>query len=567
MNEGPSIEQHLRSLPLFAGLSEENLALLARQVSTLQVAAGKVIFELGDPGDELFIVQSGRVQIYLPSADGPEEIVAELASGQWFGEMALITGEPRSAGARASEPTSLLCLARTDFQLLLAKVSELALTLSQELSRRLRAHLLRPDSRQLPSVILLEDPSLSPEGARAALALARAVAEELDGKVALIESSSMEQEAAPPAGETNQVVTLPAGSCDRLEQLTRAHVALLVRATAGDELSARARAAALRSSSVSIEEALAAMARPAAKGLLVQPMQQLARRILQKRVGLVLGAGAAKSLAHVGALRCFEAAGVRFDMFAGTSFGACIAGAVALGWSSQQVFDACRDLTGNFRRRVLDFGIPSGSLLRGRKKRDTLRSFVGDHDLSDLPVPLRVVAADLVTGREVVLERGPLWEALDATTAIPTVFPPVVIGERVLVDGWVVNPFPCDVLRRAGANVIIGVEPSAADDREQRLHRPKRPRSSWRRWLDPRRLIDPAGIVRVAMRAMDVGARERMLANLGLADVCVQPRLAAYSITDVQKFDEIVSAGELAARESMSAIFRSLRAASPQHRA
>jgi len=118
----------------------------------------------------------------------------------------------------------------------------------------------------------------------------------------------------------------------------------------------------------------------------------------------------------------------------------------------------------------------------------------------------------------------------------------------------VVNPLPADVLRRKGADVVIAVDPNVADERKPRPHTGHRRRPWWKRLLSPQMLIDPMGMVRVQMQAMDVGARERTMANLALVDVCVQPRLGGYSPTDVQKLPGIVAAGEAAAETALPAI-------------
>lgn len=89
--------------------------------------------------------------------------------------------------------------------------------------------------------------------------------------------------------------------------------------------------------------------------------------------------------------------------------------------------------------------------------------------------------------------------------------------------------------------MVIGVDPNGADDRAARwAARPKR-RKYWTRWLDPRRFRDPAGMLKVAMQSLDVGARERTLANAALADVCLKPPLGAYSFTAIHKMREIVA--------------------------
>ena len=98
---------------------------------------------------------------------------------------------------------------------------------------------------------------------------------------------------------------------------------------------------------------------------------------------------------------------------------------------------------------MIDIGL-SGSLLRGVKKRTLLGNLTDGGRFEQLGVPLWIVAADLVLQREFVFDRGDLGVALDATSAIPTVFPVVSFEDRQLVDGWVVNPLPADVLRSRG---------------------------------------------------------------------------------------------------------------------
>jgi NTE family protein len=555
------IEAGLRALPLFAELSDDLLQMLSAEVQTRAVPAGTTIFRLGEAGDELFIILDGGVQISLPSADSGDQVVAELTAGRWFGEMALITGEPRSASARTTADTTLLVMSRASFQTLLARVPALALTLSHELSRRLRAHLLHQPTGAPSTLLVLEDAKAASTDAAAALRVVAAIADELGPTVGFLDLVSQPSADEVGALAEHGVVSLaPPVDADGLSGVLHAYPSVVVRVGRSHAFADALRAApGARVSAALLHEARDLAALPAPGPVLASPLQRLVRGVLHRRLGLVLGAGGAKGMAHIGALHCFEAAGLRFDMLAGTSIGGCIAGLAALGWESDRLLDFCQNLRRNFRRLLLDFGVPSGSLLRGRKKQTLLQRETGACDITELPVPFWTVAADLVTGREAVFSSGPLWQALDATTAIPTIFPPVVVGERVLVDGWVINPFPADVLRREGADVVIGVEPCVADaPAAHRASRPKR-RRSWRRFLDLRRVIDPAGIVRVAMRAIDVGAREHTLDNLALADVCVQPALGAYSTTDLKKLAEIVAAGEAAAEQALPGILRSIR--------
>ena len=130
----------LRRLPHFAELTPELLSLVAARARRRTASRGDVLCRAGEPGEEFFLVIGGAVRIAVPSARG-EEVVAELGTGEWFGEMALITGEPRSASAIAGTDAKLAVLARTDFLELVAQVPALGLAVSHVLSRRLRARL------------------------------------------------------------------------------------------------------------------------------------------------------------------------------------------------------------------------------------------------------------------------------------------------------------------------------------------------------------------------------------------------------------------------------------------
>src|SRR5437016_14221743 len=143
----------LRRLPHFAELTPELLALVAARARRRTASRDDVLCRAGEPGEEFFLVIRGAVRIAVPTPRG-EEVVAELGAGEWFGEMALITGEPRSASATTATDTVLAVLARADFLELVAQVPALGLALSHALSHRLRARLQGRPPRAAPSVVL-----------------------------------------------------------------------------------------------------------------------------------------------------------------------------------------------------------------------------------------------------------------------------------------------------------------------------------------------------------------------------------------------------------------------------
>jgi CRP-like cAMP-binding protein len=133
-----SVVGALAAVPLFAGLDTAGLVSLARAVRPRRFRRGEVVFHLGDPGDALFVVSAGAVKITLPSEGGDEAIIATLRPGDFFGELALLDGAPRSATAVALEPTETLVLPREPFRALIATEPAIRDALLAAVARELR---------------------------------------------------------------------------------------------------------------------------------------------------------------------------------------------------------------------------------------------------------------------------------------------------------------------------------------------------------------------------------------------------------------------------------------------
>lgn len=181
----------------------------------------------------------------------------------------------------------------------------------------------------------------------------------------------------------------------------------------------------------------------------------------QPRIGLALGGGGAKGLAHIVMLEVLDELGIQPWRIAGTSIGAIVGALYAGGRSGREIRAIVHELVGRdgetlagfFGRanalRWLDFIDPalgSGGLLSSDDFMEFLHEVLGLDRFEQLRFPLRVVAADLWSGDTVVLDEGPLYPALQASMAVPGIFPPVRLNGRLLVDGGVVNPLPFDLL-------------------------------------------------------------------------------------------------------------------------
>jgi NTE family protein len=215
------------------------------------------------------------------------------------------------------------------------------------------------------------------------------------------------------------------------------------------------------------------------------PKQQSER----PKVGVVLSGGGAKGMAHIGALKVIEAAGVPVDYVVGTSMGSIIGGLYAIGYTPMQMDSIVRRQDWSLllsdrvprseqnllereasERYVLSMPLRGkgtkpemfGGLIKGLNLANLFSELtVGYHDsinFNHLPIPFACVSEDVVTGNEIDFHSGVLAQAMRASMAIPGVFAPVRMGQRVLIDGGVTNNYPVDVARQMGADIVIGVD-------------------------------------------------------------------------------------------------------------
>ncbi|MGY3228556.1 NTE family protein [Luteibacter sp. HA06] len=179
------------------------------------------------------------------------------------------------------------------------------------------------------------------------------------------------------------------------------------------------------------------------------------------RVALALGAGAAKGLAHIGAIEVLEARGFEIVAIAGTSMGALIGGIYGMG-----KLDIYRDWVSALARfdvlRLVDWSFSGGGFIKGDRIMAALRELIGEVNIEELNISYTAVATDLDREREVWLTKGPLFDAIRASIAIPTLFRPYVHDGRRLVDGALLNPLPVLPLMREDADYVIAVSVDGA---------------------------------------------------------------------------------------------------------
>jgi NTE family protein len=253
-----------------------------------------------------------------------------------------------------------------------------------------------------------------------------------------------------------------------------------------------------------------------------------------RKLGLALGGGGARGLAHIGVLKVLEEEGLAADFVAGTSVGSLI-GALyccGYGWRELQELASTTDWSD-----LVTFTVPRLGLVNARKLERLVDRLVGGRTIGELPIPFRAVAVDITAGEEVVLTQGPVSRAVRASASIPGIFEPVRWEERLLVDGGLLNNVPSDVVRDMGAEVVLAVNLSG----ERVKSHP------------PENLLD---VLLYSLEVLIYGQGQR---GTAAADVRVVPDLDGFSYRNLGRWKEMVERGELAMRAALPTLRRRLR--------
>ncbi|MCK4401777.1 patatin-like phospholipase family protein [bacterium] len=176
-----------------------------------------------------------------------------------------------------------------------------------------------------------------------------------------------------------------------------------------------------------------------------------------KKIGLALGGGAARGLAHIGVLNALKENNIPIDMIAGTSIGALVGACFAKDGKINTLEEIVLNIDWKQLALLVDpnLALLKKGFIHGEKIKELLRSIIGDIEFKDLKIPFRAVATDVTTGEEVVINSGSVAEAVRASISIPVLFTPVKFENKFLVDGGIVNPVPVSIARNMGAEFVI----------------------------------------------------------------------------------------------------------------
>ena len=592
-------EQLARVLPDILGpVDSDVIEALGQRFARVTLRRGDVPFRQGDPCNGWYIVASGRLQVVVTDPDGRDVVVGYVERGEGLGEIALLTGENRTATPYAVRDTVLLHVSRDAFEELLLRYPRVLMSITKVLVTRATAATAPGAGRPQRNIAVAVIPAgPGAPAAAVALGLARALGScdptlHLDAgrlsELGVLDHASSLPETHPswlrfgawleqqdlrhryivletdarPTGWTRQAL----GRAD--------HVVIVADATATPDpgevemaLTATTRADEPRRADrtlVLVHPQGTTLPRGTRAWLARRDVDahhhvtagdeadiaRVARALSGRAVGVALGGGGARGFAHLGVVKALRELRIPIDYIGGTSMGAVMAGQLALGLPLEQIHDLNRRIIAT--KPFAEFTIPMVAILATNRITASARMSFGDTMIEDLWINYFAVSSNLTTAEMMVHDSGPVWLATRASGALPGIAIPVVSGRHLLVDGGVVNNLPGDVMRERCGGQVIAVNVSPREDLQvSEAGIPSQWRLFWNRVLPFRsQHVGVPSLLDILMRTTTLASAHRTAQIARSVDLYLQPPVRSYGLLAFEKMEALVDCGYTYAMEA-----------------
>jgi EmrB/QacA subfamily drug resistance transporter len=527
------------SVPLFARLPESVRSALDQAAHDRHLQGGEWLFRAGDTADSVFVLRAGRLEVVIG-----DEVVRELGPGSVVGELALLTAGTRSASIRARRDSILSEVSRVQFDAAMTRDASAYPALAGVLAEQLSD--ARPPARnQGTRPVVVSVVGMHPG------APVEAVGAELLAHLRTRLRADVLHEPGPESleraeADLDRVLLVAAADDARRDFCLRQADHVVLVALAGQEppggpAGAGAGADLVLVGSRPAEDPMRRWCQAldpwqvtiVADGVPHDDLRMLAARIGGWSVGMVMAGGGARGFAHIGVLQEFAAAGIHVDRVAGASIGSIVAGAYATGMDAVTLHEVCYDdfVRGN---PIGDYTFPSVSLIKGRRTRSMLRHRLGGREIQALPRQFRCMSVDLLGRAPLEHRSGDLAEAISASVSIPVLFPPMRYGNRLLVDGGVLDNLPVRLLteRDEGPIIAVNIAMGGGGGGAARSGPPRMP-----------------SMGDTLLRVMMIGSGGAVQAARASGATIVTPPPLGVGTLEWHQMDLVVEAGRMAARE------------------
>jgi predicted acylesterase/phospholipase RssA/CRP-like cAMP-binding protein len=575
------------------GLSDEALKEISDAAELVQCESGQYLHHASRPIKSVYLVVQGRLRASIVDIHGNEILQRFLTRGMQFGALGAAQAEPIPMNVVAQEPTALL---RLDFKKALdftRKHSAFGLNLTQSIASMVRQVLMSERHQKKAALVAVfhesaasrplttrlirrlmelgESPSLlsdQPDGPPIANVPFRPLIEEGQrltreeirrqinlwadsGRVFFDVDASFDPVSASLLVEFSDQVIWCASPEERESVGYRLKaiesrvpgwrdkiniVWVLDRDQPVAPSAPELKELAKRDFKISFSEPSSTQNRA-----LVNGFERLVHQLRGIRVGVALGGGAARGMAHFGVLKALEQNGIVVDMIAGTSAGAMSGTLYAAGLDVDYLIERfVEDLKPAWPFRMMPRGSEWYLLYKYRRGQfdPMLRTYLSDSHLEQLPIPVQTVTVDLVSGRPIVRDQGDAVHSILESINLPVLSKPICRHGQTLVDGGLVNNIPADVLVSSGCNFVIAVSVTAKMEHEFARNRPDTPAGEMR----------SPSTLQTVLRSFLVQSVNMNSIGVHPADVVVEPDVTGFDLSEFSRTDEIAAVGEATAK-------------------
>jgi NTE family protein/lysophospholipid hydrolase len=559
----------------------------------VHVKRGDILYRKGDVGDSLYVLINGYLHVIDEERSEPNKVLAEMQRGEIVGEMALLSDEVRTASIHAARDCDLIKLSRTSFENISQKFPQVMMAITRVLVDRLKdvRSGKSPKRNTLCYVILPLTPNVP------VAEFTRKLTDSFSnyGSSVLLNPVQLDRLLCKP-GISTITGSDPRDSGLRacLADLEASHDYVIYQADS--KFNAWTRRCLARADKIvlladaygspeitRIEEQVRGkddMTTTPRKVLVLlhpngskQPggtaawlderclrghyhvrwdreadFGRLARILSNRAIGLVLGGGAAKGIAHIGVIKALEEKGIPIDMVGGASMGSIIGAHYAMGNDPDNMLALCKKLFIEINP-FNEYTLPLVSLMRGKKLERMGKLAYGESYIEDLWLNYFCVSSNLTTSQIKVHQRGSLWKAVRTSSSIPGVISPVLEDGEIYVDGGVINNLPGDIMRRQCDSVIV-VEVSPNLDLRAKVDKLPSPwKLLWLKLMPFKKTIKIPSIIDIMLSTVLTGSFIAANSVKSDADLSLTPPLSEIGFLDFKKMNKIAEIGYNYTRE------------------
>ena len=469
------------------GVDSKTIEELKKDLSWKTLDEEEILFNQGDNGDSCYIVMSGRVEAIVNYGEDNEKILGELKKGDVIGDMALITGEKRSATIKAAKLSRLIYISKKSFDDVMYNNPKALMEVSKALINRLK---YKNTNEKINKNIIVGIVSLlDNKGTQefydlfsTNLKLFGTVENltELTSNLNNNEDSLDFEILLENMISNNDFLLLHSNDTSDVEwkkNIAKYSDQIIVIGKPNDlkKISENEKKIFNNYSNINLEKIWFILnhdknvTTPSNTNQIIKlrkgirtfhikdnnesDIKRIVRFITKQTIGLTLGGGGAKGFAHFGIYKAMHELNIPIDIIGGTSAGSIVASQIALGHNFEEIINKNQNV--NSLKMFKEYGIPYISLIKSNKIVKASKISAEGRNIEDLWIPFFAPATDLTNSKLIIFDKGPLWEAIRSSGALPGIVLPHFINGDIIVDGGLMNNLPVDIMRKKYGGKII----------------------------------------------------------------------------------------------------------------